>query len=51
MTDDIKLAILLMVGHWYTNREAVSDYEKAEVPMSFRFLTARIAGLTYEAAY
>nr|WP_278995902.1 head-tail connector protein [Plesiomonas shigelloides] len=39
ITDDIKLAILLMVGHWYTNREAVSDYEKAEVPMSFRFLT------------
>lgn len=39
ITDDIKLAILLMVGHWYANREAVADYEKVEVPMSFRFLT------------
>lgn len=30
----IKQAILLMVGHWYANREAVSEGSMAEVPMA-----------------
>ncbi|CNF16265.1 uncharacterized phage protein (possible DNA packaging) [Yersinia rohdei] len=36
--DDIKLAILHLVSHWYENRSSVSDYEQSEVPMSFYFL-------------
>ncbi|MGL5344882.1 MAG: head-tail connector protein [Plesiomonas sp.] len=35
---DIKLAMLMLIGHWYSNRESVADYEKSEVPMAFRFL-------------
>lgn len=30
----IKQAILLMVGHWYANREAVSEGSMSEVPMA-----------------
>lgn len=40
ITDDLKAAGLLMVGHWFSNREAVSDVEKVEVPFAFRFLIA-----------
>jgi uncharacterized phiE125 gp8 family phage protein len=34
----IKQAILLMVGHWYRNREAVSDYIMSQVPMGVNAL-------------
>ena len=30
----IKHAILLMVGHWYANREAVAPGQMHEVPMA-----------------
>lgn len=36
--DAIKLAILLMVGHWYANREAVAEGVFNEVPMSAKSL-------------
>jgi uncharacterized phage protein (predicted DNA packaging) len=36
--DDIKLAMLHLVSHWYENRSSVSDFEQSEVPMSFTFL-------------
>lgn len=39
ITDDIKLAIMMMVGNWYENREPVEIGCTAnEVPFSFRFL-------------
>jgi len=34
LTDDVKQAILLLVGHWYANRESVVvGVSAAEVPM------------------
>lgn len=36
----IKAAILLMVGHWYENREAVADVKLAELPMGVSALLA-----------
>lgn len=38
LEDDIKLAMLQLVSHWYENRSSVSDFEQSEVPMSFYFL-------------
>lgn len=35
LDDDIRMAMLLLIGHWYANREAVSIGETAsEVPMA-----------------
>lgn len=34
----IKQALLLMIGHWYANREAVSEASLKEVPMSAKWL-------------
>ena len=34
----IKQAILLMVGHWYANREAVSEAQMNDVPMAVEAL-------------
>lgn len=36
----IKLAILLLVGHWYRNREAFSALEMKEVPKTYNTLVA-----------
>lgn len=36
----IKAAILLLVGHWYKNREAVSDNGPAELPLAVDALLA-----------
>lgn len=38
ITDDIRLATLLIIGHWFNNRESVADFEKTEVPLAFGFL-------------
>ena len=38
LIDDIKLALMMMVGHWYTNREAVSPEQLIPVPFSYREL-------------
>lgn len=35
----IKAAILLMVGHWYANREAVAESGMQELPMAVKALT------------
>nr|WP_317403349.1 head-tail connector protein [Plesiomonas shigelloides] len=35
MDDGVKLAILLLVGHWYAHRECVSDAGLCKVPLSF----------------
>ncbi len=36
----IKAAILLLVGHWYQNREAVSDSAPTELPLAVNSLIA-----------
>lgn len=36
----IKLAVLLLVGHWYRNREAFSTTELKEVPKTYNTLVA-----------
>ena len=36
----IKLAVLLLVGHWYRNREAFSTVEMKEVPKTYNTLVA-----------
>lgn len=38
LTPDIKLALMMMVGHWYANREAVSPEQLTPVPFSYRAL-------------
>ncbi|MBP2950127.1 head-tail connector protein, partial [Escherichia coli] len=36
--DDVLLALMLLVGHWYENRENSSDVSKAPVPFGFSSL-------------
>lgn len=36
----IKQAMLLMIGHWYAHREAVTDQGMSEVPMAAKYLLA-----------
>lgn len=36
----IRLAVLLLVGHWYRNREAFSTTELKEVPKTYNTLIA-----------
>lgn len=38
LPDDIKRAMLLLVGYWYENRVAVNDFEQAEAPLGFNWL-------------
>lgn len=35
LTDDIKIAMLLLASHYYLNRTASSDFEKSDLPMGF----------------
>ncbi|WP_241173025.1 head-tail connector protein [Serratia marcescens] len=35
LPDDIKIGMLLLATHYYENRSAVSDFEKASLPMGF----------------
>ena len=36
--DDIKLALMLLVSHWYENREEATDAAKASIPFGFTSL-------------
>ncbi|HBP8897235.1 TPA: phage gp6-like head-tail connector protein, partial [Escherichia coli] len=38
LTDDVRLAMLMLVSHFYENRSASTDVEKLETPVSFRWL-------------
>lgn len=38
LTDDVRLAMLMLVSHFYENRSTITDVEKLETPMSFRWL-------------
>lgn len=41
VADDVVHAILLLVGHWYAEREAAGPDTRAEVPLAFRALLSR----------
>lgn len=38
MSDDIRLAMLLLITHFYENRSTVTEVEKLELPMSFNWI-------------
>ncbi|EFA4879816.1 phage gp6-like head-tail connector protein [Escherichia coli] len=38
IADDILLALMLLVGHWYENRENSSDVSKTTIPFGFSVL-------------
>lgn len=38
ITDDIRLAMLMTVSHWYKNRGPVTPFEQSDIPMTWRFL-------------
>ncbi|TBN95996.1 phage gp6-like head-tail connector protein [Salmonella enterica subsp. salamae serovar 13,22:z:-] len=38
IVDDILLALMLLVGHWYENRENSSDASKTTIPFGFSSL-------------
>lgn len=37
-SDDIKMAVLLLIGHWYENRENSSDARVMDIPFGFHAL-------------
>lgn len=38
IADDILLALMLLVGHWYENKEESSDAAKTSIPFGFTSL-------------
>ncbi|EGT5654211.1 phage gp6-like head-tail connector protein [Citrobacter braakii] len=38
LPDDIKQAMLLLVGYWYENRVAVNDFEQSESPLAYNWM-------------
>lgn len=38
LDDDVRTAMLLLVGHWFANREAVSDKSLSEIPLAVNAL-------------
>lgn len=38
ISEDIRLALLMLVSHWYENRSSVSELEMSETPQAFEFL-------------
>jgi uncharacterized phage protein (predicted DNA packaging) len=38
LPDDIKMGLLLLVAHFYENREAVTDFEQTEAPLAYQWL-------------
>lgn len=38
ITEDIRLALLMLVSHWYEHRSSVSELEMSETPQAFEFL-------------
>jgi uncharacterized phiE125 gp8 family phage protein len=45
----VKQGLLLLVGHWYGNREAVTDDTLAHTPLAFRSIMDQYrTGLTYD---
>ena len=40
ISTDLKLAMLLLITHFYENRSTVTDVEKTELPLGFQWLAA-----------
>ncbi|MEJ1780003.1 head-tail connector protein, partial [Escherichia coli] len=38
IADDILLALMLLVGHWFNSREEASDVNKMSIPFGFTSL-------------
>lgn len=38
IVDDIRLAMLMTVSHWYKNRAPVTPFEQSDIPLTYRFL-------------
>ncbi|WP_199181675.1 head-tail connector protein [Pantoea sp. ICBG 1758] len=38
LDDDVRTAMLLLAGHWFANREAVSDKSLSEIPLAVNAL-------------
>lgn len=38
LPDDVKQAMLLLVGYWYENRVTVNDFEQSEAPLAYNWL-------------
>jgi len=38
ITEDVNLALLLVIAHWYENREDSSDASKISIPLGFTAL-------------
>ncbi|WAT06485.1 head-tail connector protein [Rouxiella badensis] len=38
ISDDVTLALLLLVGHWYSNREAATEIQQTAIPFGFTAL-------------
>lgn len=38
LPDDVRLGMLMLISHFYENRSSLTDVEKLETPMSFRWL-------------
>lgn len=38
IVDDIKLAMLMTVSHWYKNRAPVTPFEQSDIPLTYKFL-------------
>lgn len=42
----LKQAALLLIGHWYANREAVNTASTSELPLGFNALVASVREVT-----
>lgn len=38
IVDDIKLAMLMTISHWYKNRAPVTPFEQSDIPLTYKFL-------------
>lgn len=38
MSDDLKMAMLMLAAYWYENRTAANDFEQSEAPLAFNWL-------------
>lgn len=43
---DIKAALLMLIGHWYSNREAVGDVGTMTVPLTFDSLIGAVSKIS-----
>ncbi|MCS3605320.1 head-tail connector protein [Erwinia rhapontici] len=38
LTDDLRLAMLMLVSHFYEHRSSVSDFEQTATPMAYEWI-------------